>query len=52
MNHNPPSIDGYTIINCFKTRSEANSELQDIKDHYNKGMIKPFYNGWVVYQKL
>ena len=52
MTHNPPSIDGYTIVSTFKSKNEALFELRDLRDHYKKGMLKPFYNGWVVYEKL
>lgn len=56
MTHNPPSpierngMKFYTR-NTFKTRSEAMEELRDVKDHYKKGFIEKFYEGYVVYEE-
>ncbi len=52
MTHNAPYIEGYEVINTFKSKTDAKEELQDIKDSYRKGMIKPFFEGWAVYQKI
>ena len=52
MTHNPPTLEGYTILNTFKTKAEAREELQYLKDSYKKGKIEPHYEGWVIYEKL
>lgn len=58
MNHNPPSIAGYMILNTFKTRQEAKEELDILKQEWDdngrhkQGIIKPHFEGYVVYEKI
>ncbi len=56
MSHNPPGrIEeggvSYILRTTFKTKSEADFEYRDIRDHYKKAKIKPFYNGYAVYEE-